>query len=137
MAQKVSGACGMKRRGFLRLLGLSPVAAPLAAQEAVSGLSVASNVASTCSEAPAPPDPLWTALSDRVSEFRVENEPYVEPSPRFESMKSWSPVFKHSETRKEFIERQKMRNKLDQILYDNRMSIAEKTVRLAALGVKV
>jgi hypothetical protein len=128
----------MKRRGFLRLLGLSPIAAPIAAQEAVSSLSVASTpVGSHPSEGtPTPSDPLMDVLSQRVSEFRVKNETYVGPNPRFESMKSWSPVFKHGEARKEFVKNQRLRNKLDEILYSN-LSIAEKAVRLAALGVKV
>jgi hypothetical protein len=125
----------MQRRGFLRLLGLSPVAAPLAAKEAV-GTMVASQSVSVGSCGPAPESPEWTRLYDKVSEFRNGLDTYVEPNPRIESMKSWSRVYKNSEARKDFLERQKLRNRIERVLYDNHMSIAEKTIRLAALGVK-
>ncbi len=129
----------MNRRGVLRLIGISPVAAPLAAKEAVSGMAITNQAATGGNwDCPEPPNPALESLINKVS--RATNHPHdfhISVPPHIESMKSWSASFKRTEAIRDHRERQDQRDRVWSIVHDNSMSIAEKTLRLAALGVKV
>ena len=133
------------RRTFLSLLGMAP-AAPSLLDEAVKQASTVA-VANVASEG-GPCDPIadqgwydqcnspeWRALNRAVENRDADYHTYININPKFNTMKSWSQVFKLSESAREETRRRNFNNKIHDILYDQKTSVAEKTVKLALLGI--
>lgn len=132
------------RRTFLSLLGMAPAAPRLFEEAAKQTSTVAINVSSEAGPSPMADQawydqcnsPEWKALNRAIEDKEHTNHQFVGVYPRFEEMKSWSRVFKVSESAKEETRRRTINNQIHNILYDEQTSVAEKTVKLALLGIK-
>lgn len=123
------------RRGFLSLLGVSPVAGSIAVTEAVSGAAIQASSAGC--EGPTRLSDIEQAIRQAFQLHEDENPDYrLEIPASIASKKSWSPVFKESVARSAHIERRKRDTLLRDIVYGDQPT-AFKLAKLAKLGIKV
>lgn len=135
------------RRGFLNILASAPVAAPIAAKEAINqaaegiGMAGVSGAAGNCVGVAIPDDTegdlIWEAIRKMIDDEDAKVFRGGDPIPAsIASKKSWSAVFKESEAHKFHVARRRLSNAIQRAAYNND-PYHVRAAKLMALGLKV